>query len=555
MYMSDSELLNTLNGILDKWENESIEFKQATNGFDVDKLGKYFSALGNEANLKDKQYSWLIFGVEDKTHNITGTNFYNDGNFNELKKQIADNTTDNITFIEIYEIIKNGKRVIMFQIPAACGSPINWKGYPYGRSGESLVPLTPDKVERILNTANYDWSRQILEEASIDNLDTEAIKTAREQYKVKYVGNNLANEVDNLSDIDFLNKAKLTINGKITMACMLLLGDSNYDYLMNGYVPRMTWKLCDEYEIIDYQHFGIPFILNVEKLKQKIRNLRYRYMVNDNSLFPNEVDQYDGYILRELLNNCIVHQNYRIRGDIVVCEFRDKIIISNEGNFIPKSIDVVLKPGFSSPYYRNSFLAAAMVNLNMIDTAGSGIKRVYNIQKEKYFPMPDYDFSIINHVSVTLYGKIIDEKYSKILFEKTNLDIEKVMLLDRVQKKLKITKEQANYLRKDNLIEGRYPNIFICSDIALVTGQKKEYVYNRGLENDFYKEMILKYIRQYGEASRKEIISFLDDKLPASLSKKNKVNRVKYLLSMLKKENEIYNNAKSGSSSWKICKK
>ncbi len=552
MYKNDEELNKILDELLLNSENECVEFKSAKTGFDVDVLGKYFSALGNEANLRNKQYSWIVFGVDDKTHQLVNTNFYKDSNFNKLKKQIYDHTTDNIGFIEIYELLKDNKRVIMFQVPAASGTPINWKGFPYGRNGESLVPLASNKIEQIKATANYDWSRQVIDDATIDNLDKDAIEMARKQFKLKYKGKSIADEIDDLSDIDFLNKAKLTLNSKITMACMLLLGKNDDDYLMNGYTPRMTWKLYDEVNVIDYEHFGIPFIVNVEKLKSKIRNLRYRYMVNDNTLFPNEVDQYDNYILRELINNCVVHQDYKLHGNINVMEFKDKLIITNEGNFIPETIENVLKDGFSSPYYRNQFLANAMVNLNMIDTVGSGIKRVYDIQKRKFFPMPDYDLSKDNHVKVTLYGKIIDEKYSKILFEKTNLDIDKVMLLDRVQKKLEITKEQSDYLRKDNLIEGRYPSIYISSDIAKITGNKEEYVYNSGLENDFYKEIIMKYLNEYGSASRKEIIALLDDKLPKSLDNKNKINRVRYLLDILKKEEKIYNDAKSGGSCWKV---
>ena len=552
MHKNNEELNNILDELLSNPENECVEFKRASNNFDIDILGKYFSALGNEANLKNRQYSWIVFGVDDKTHELTNTQFYNDNNFNKVKRQICDNTTDGIGFIEIYAFIKDNKRVIMFQVPAASGTPINWKGFPYGRNGESLVPLAPNKVEQIKATANYDWSRQIIEEATIDNLDKEAIKLAREQFKVKYKDKSISDEIDNLSDIDFLNKAKLTIGNKITMASMLLLGKNDDDYLMNGYTPRMTWKLYDEFNVIDYEHFGIPFIINVEKLKSKIRNLRYRYMVNDNTLFPNEVDQYDNYILRELINNCIVHQDYKLHGNINVMEYKDKLIITNEGNFIPETIENVLKDGFSSPYYRNQFLANAMVNLNMIDTVGSGIRRVYDIQKKKLFPMPDYDLSDNNRVKVTLYGKIIDEKYSKILFEKTNLDIDEVMLLDRVQKGLEITKEQSDYLRKDNLIEGRYPNIYISSDIAKITGSKEEYVYNSGLENEFYMEMIMKYLNEYGSASRKEIIALLNDKLPKSLDNKNKISRVRYLLDVLKKEGKIYNDAKSGGSCWKI---
>lgn len=552
MYKNIDELNKILDELLLNTENECVEFKKAENNFDIDILGKYFSALGNEATLKNKQYSWIVFGIDDKTHKLTNTNFYSDNNFNKVKKQITDNTTDNIGFIEIYEFMRNGKRVIMFQVPAASGTPINWKGFPYGRNGESIAPLISNKIEQIKATANYDWSRQVIEGATIDNLDRDAIRVAREQFKSKYKGKSIANEVDNLSDIDFLNKVKLTLNSKITMACMLLLGKNEDDYLMNGYTPKMTWKLYDDFNVIDYEHFGIPFIVNVENLKSKIRNLRYRYMVNDNTLFPNEVDQYDNYILRELINNCIVHQDYKLRGNINVMEYKDKLIITNEGNFIPETIENVLKDGFSSPYYRNQFLANAMVNLNMIDTVGSGIRRVYDIQKKKFFPMPDYDLSNDNRVIVTLYGKIIDEKYSKILFEKTNLDIDKVMLLDKVQKGFEITKKQSDYLRKENLIEGRYPNIYISSDIAKITGEKKDYMYNSGLENEFYMKMIIKYLENYGSASRKEIFALLNDKLPKSLDNKNKISRVRYLLDTLKKNGKIYNDAKSGGSCWKI---
>ena len=554
LYKNNDELLDILDELLANEENECVEFKRAKNDFDIDLLGKYFSALGNEANLKNKQYSWIIFGVDDKTHDLIDTNFLYDNNFNKIKKQIADNTTDNITFIEIYSIYKDDKRVIMFQVPAASGVPINWKGFAYGRAGESLMPLASNKIEQIKATANYDWSRQIIYEATIDNIDKEAIKLAREQFKKKYEGKEIANEIDNISDIDFLNKVKLTLNGKITMACMLLLGKNEDDYLMNGYNPKMTWKLYDEINVIDYEHFGIPFIVNVEKLKSKIRNLRYRYMVNENTLFPNEVDQYDNYILRELINNCIVHQDYRLHGNINVMEYKDKLIITNEGNFIPETVENVLKDGFSSPYYKNQFLANAMVNLNMIDTVGSGIRRVYDIQKRKFFPMPDYDLSVDNRVKVTLYGKIIDEKYSKILFEKTNLDIEKVMLLDRVQKGYEITKEQSDYLRKDNLIEGRYPNIYISSDIAKITNKKDEYIDNKGLDNSYYKDYIITYIENFEKANRDDINKLIYPKLPVNMTEKNKNNRVRYLLTMLKKENRIENIGSDSKPIW-ILKK
>lgn len=549
---SEDELIDILRELLKNSENEYIEFKRAENNFDTDKLGKYFSAMANEATLQNKQFGWIIFGIDDKTHEVLGTNYCIDNNFNNIKKQISDNTTDNISFLDVYSIYYHENRVIMFQVPAAVGMPINWKGYPYGRTGESLVPLDTRKIEQIKATANYDWTRKIIENTTINDLDPEAIKIAREQYKIKHQGKEVAEEIDNLSDKDFLNKAKVTINDKITKTALLLLGKNEKDYLLDDYNPKITWKLYDENNVIDYEHFGIPFILNVENVRKKIRNLRYRYMIGENSLFPKEVDQYDNFTLRELINNCIVHQDYRVNGPINIMEFKDKLFFSNQGYFIPKSVENVLKDGFSSPYYRNPFLANAMVNLNMIDTVGSGIRRVFNNQKAKYFPMPDYDLSEYNSVKVTLYGKIIDENYTRILFEKTDLNIEKVVLLDRVQKGYSITKEQSNFLKSDNLIEGRYPRIYVSSNIAEIVGEKLKYMDNKGLANSFYRDYIIDYLTNFKKATRQEINQLIYPRLPLTYSDGEKNKKVQYLLTSLRQKNKIKNIGSDTKPIWTL---
>ncbi len=153
MYKSIAELNAILDELLLNFENECLEFKRAENNFDIDDLGKYFSALGNEANLKNKQYSWIVFGIDD--------------NFNKVKKQISDNTTDNISFIEVYAFVKNDKRVIMFQVPVASGTPINWKGFPYGRNGKAIVPLTLNKIEQIKITAK---EKDYIDNKGLDNV-------------------------------------------------------------------------------------------------------------------------------------------------------------------------------------------------------------------------------------------------------------------------------------------------------------------------------------------------------------------------------------------------
>jgi ATP-dependent DNA helicase RecG len=145
-------------------ENECLEFKEAKNTYDFDKLGKYFSALCNEANLGGKNEAWLIFGVKDEGHLIVGTNFRpNPVDLQHLKAEIANHTTNRITFIEIYELQTDRGRVILFQIPPAPnGLPVAWNGHYYGRDGEDLSPLNLEELDRIRRKATFhDWSADI----------------------------------------------------------------------------------------------------------------------------------------------------------------------------------------------------------------------------------------------------------------------------------------------------------------------------------------------------------------------------------------------------------
>ena len=538
------EIKNIFLSLIENNENEYVEYKEAKNNFDFNELGKYFSALSNGANLVNKQYAWLVFGVEDKTHKLVDTNYRRNGNLNGLKKDITQSTNDNMTFLDIYDFEINGKRVVMFKIPAAIGIPTTWKGIAYDRNDESLVPLNETKRNIILSTVNIDWTRQIVEGLTVSDLDKDAILKAREQFKKKNENKSIADEIDKMDDISFLNKAKVLLNGKVTRAAWLLLGKEDTNTYVENYIPTITWKLQEGTNIIDYEHFTIPFIITMEKASEKIRNLRYRYMPSQTTLFPNEVDKYDINILRELLNNAIAHQDYRKGGRVNILEFKDKVMIINEGSFIPKTVDtLIINEGYVPPYYRNPFLAQAMVNLNMIDTAGMGIRRSFEKLRERFFPMPDYDLSEENRVKVTIYGKILDEQYSKLLLENTDLTLTEVMLLDRVQKNIIITKEQSDLLRKNKLIEGRYPNIYVSKSISEIVDDKISYINNSGFDDKYYKDLVLKYIDDFGSITKADLDKLLMSKLPNSLDDVQKKRKIKYLVNehLQKKENIIKN--------------
>ncbi|WEV69375.1 ATP-binding protein [Bifidobacterium sp. ESL0775] len=71
--MPDEDDLQLLNELISEWENEIVEFKEASGNFSTDEIGRYFSALSNEANLRGAASAWLVFGVKDKMHQIVGT--------------------------------------------------------------------------------------------------------------------------------------------------------------------------------------------------------------------------------------------------------------------------------------------------------------------------------------------------------------------------------------------------------------------------------------------------------------------------------------------------
>lgn len=539
-----SQYYELLEELIERWEFEIVEFKEAKGQFDTNKIGQYFSAISNEANLKRQQFGWLIFGVSERKE-IVGTNFKKgDGNLDKFKYEISKNTNDNISFIDIVElkpIVNNStSRVLMFKIPAAVtGFPTSWKNHYYARSGDSLIPLQQYKIDEIRSQERLDWSKQIVKGATIDSLDKEAISLAKKKYKERMNEKYANKEIDSMTDEQFLTKMKLLHNGKVTNAAMILLGNSDYDYLISR-PPTIMWRLYGARgEDKDYEIFTIPFINVIDQIFLKIRNLTYRYMPNQMTLFPFETQQYDTWLLRELLNNCIAHTNFQLGGRIYVNEFEDKIIITNPGNFIPGSIESVLQVSYNPPFYRNQLLAETMVKLYMIDTATMGIRKVFRIQKEKYFPLPDYDLSVLNQVSVTVYGKILNNDYMHILYDYPDLDLETVFLLDRVQKGLSISNENIAHLRKLKLVEGRKSNLFLSASVSKSIEGEAQYIKNKGFDDQYYKDLIIEYLKKFNSAKKKDIRVLLWDKLPDILDDKQKERKIGNLLASLKKEKII----------------
>ncbi len=531
-------------------ENEVVEFKTAASGKHFNDIGKYFSALCNEANLKGQQSSWLVFGVNDQLQ-IKGTNFRPiRAKLDQLKQEISTKTTSRVTFVEIHEVDSPQGRVILFEIPAAPrGTPVAFDGHYYGRNGESLGPLSLEEIERIRAQSTVeDWSAVIVEDATLDDLAPDAILQARLNFISKFPDK--TEEAEAWDDVKFLNKAKLTIKGKLTRTALLLLGKEEAEHFLLPADAKIRWLLKDANgSDRDYELFGMPLLLAVDKVFGKIRNLKYRYMRGE-TLFPEEIDQYENISIREALNNCIAHQDYTLAGRINVVERDESLSFTNLGSFVPGDVQRVVIEDTPEEHYRNRFLASAMFNLKMVDTAGGGIRKMFLAQRKRYFPMPDYDLSN-NRVAVTLTGKVLDLNYARLLASDGNLTLRDILQLDRIQKRLPLEDGEAKSLRDRNLIEGRKPNYYVAKTLAQKTGQKAEYSKNSAFEKQYYLDLICKAIDEHGEMARGEIDKLLWDILPAWMDDDKRRNRIENLLRALRKQGEIENFRRGATSIWK----
>lgn len=554
--MNMEDYKDTYQRLIAHTENEVIEYKTAEKQYDTNKLGKYLSALSNEANLREIEYAWILLGVNNERQAV-GTQFLLEESKRQLlKHEIAANTTGGLTFREIIPIEVEGKRILMFKIPAAPRNIVTkWKGIAYGRSGESLEPLSQDKYDAIRYQRPVDdWSAHVVEDATIkEDLDELALAKARIMFKKVY-DKTPPEMVDAWTTEEFLRHSGMLNNGKLTRGALLLLGKTSSAYKLAPAVPQITWTLINEDgRKIDYMHFTIPFILTVDEVLAKIRNLTMREMPGG-TLFPEKLMQYDDFIIREVLHNAIAHQDYTLCQRINFIEAPDFLYYSNAGTFYPGTLENALDTLKQQKFYRNECLCKGMVSFNMIDTVSSGIQTIFYKQKERHFPMPDYEINEnVPEVNVKIYGRLIDEKYVELLKRDSSLSLKECIWLDAIQKGKPVTDEALRILKRKRLIEGHKPNYIISQSVAQKTHQLPEYTKQKGLDRSKLINMLQQIIENAEESGilLNDIYEYMKDTLPSTKSVEAKKRTLRYLLQHLKERGVIYHDGLK----WKATKR
>lgn len=535
-----------------KKENRYLEFK--SNYQEAQKLGRYISALSNGACLDRQDYAYLYFGVDDTTLNVKGTTFdaskiKAQGN-QSLEIYLRQYIAPKVNFTIDEFMYEGTTRVVVFKIPAAVSEPTTFMNKPYVRVDSHVTELTPYKEwMREIYTSKVDWTAKIIEDATIEDLDGEAIRLARDGYKLRFP--DFIHEMESWSDAVFLDKANLTQDGNITRAAMLLVGKKEKAYKLN-HIAQLVWKCFQDGETFG-DIFTIPFIRSTSELLSRIRNYRFKiYPLT--SLIPAEVWKYDTRSILEGLHNCIAHQEYVQNERIVVTEEKEKLTFENAGGFFEGDYEEYVLGTKTPKRYRNPFLMKAMVNVKMIDSQGYGIHNLFVRQKERYLPMPDYDGTSESHVVMHLPGTVIDENYSLMLMSNQDITLTDAVLLDHLQKGKTINDNAIDMLRKRHLVEGRRPHVFIAKALAQSTDKKVEYSKHKGLETKSCEAMLLNALRDHGRLTKSEIVKLLWNVLPDQLSDTQKINRIEYILRKLKKNGDIMNKSQGNTSEWSLVK-
>lgn len=350
-------------------------------------------------------------------------------------------------------------------------------------------------------------------------------------------------------DRTFLNKAMVLRQGEVTNAAIVLLGKPESATLLSPAVARVSWMLRDgDGHDLDFAHIEPPFLRASDQLLEHIRNLTIRELPHG-TLFPVVMPQYDTWVVREALHNAIAHQDYQLGGRIVVVESPDQLLFKNMGYFLASDVEAIIRQNAPQSVYRNRLLAQAMVRLDLIETQGGGIRRMFRTQQERSLPLPDYSLEVPEEVTMVLHGRVLNVQYTRLLMARTDLSLEQVLLLDKVQKGREIGYNEYRSLKRRGLVLGRYPDVVVTNSVGL-PARRRGRGPGPGRDTQYYLETLLELVRVRQPVTPAEAEEALLPELPDWLTPAQKHRKVRNLMQQLRRDGEVENRGSRRNPLW-----
>jgi ATP-dependent DNA helicase RecG len=497
---------------LDRWmqgrEDEHCEFKKAENQVDSDELTDYCLALANEGGGN------YILGVTNKMpRKVVGSRACQDlgGTKHQLLQRIH-------LRVEAAEIDYDGKRVVVFRVPPRpVGTPLQYKGRYLMRCGESLTPMTPERLQVIFAEAQPDFSALTRPGATTDDLAPAAI----DRFRTLWHRKSRSLDISRLPVSRVLADAELIdAQGGVTHAALILLGKPK---ALSRHLAQaeIVFEYRNSQSSIPYQQrreFRQGYLLFDDELWNTI-NLRNEVQPVREGMFIGQVKAFNEEVVREALLNAVCHRDYHLGEAVFVRQSPSKLEIESPGGL----------PGGITPetiiqrqYRRNRLLAEALQKCGLIERSSQGVDKMFRLMILESKLRPDYSGSDANRVVLRLFSEVQDPEFLSFLAKATkrpkgDFDLTDLLLLDDVrQGKVQTATEDVRRLVAEGLIErighGRGTRYILAKKFYTTAGLKAAYTREKGLDRETNKALILTHLDNHeGRGTIQELEAVLKD--------------------------------------------
>jgi ATP-dependent DNA helicase RecG len=502
------------------------------------RIGESLSAVGNGAALARQPYGYVLVGADPESREVVGvpeedraTRAPDAGLLTWLQSTLS------ATFVARHEVEHPDGRVVLFEVACASGRPLRFLGRGYVLASGRVAPLERfEELEAALWAPVADWSAELVDGASLADLDPVAIEMARAAYLAPLPA--LERESRGWDDAEFLARVHLTRGGDVTRAALLLLGRAASAGMLAPAVPQITWTVGEaDGVVVEHAHHEPPFLTAVDEVLGRIRN---RTLPSSPGLEA-DTRQYEPATLREVVLNAVAHQDYALRGWLHVSEMADRVVVTNPARLTATSLERALEQGVAGLAVQNPFLARAMARLGLIDLAGGGLRRSLRRQWAHGLPLPDVESVGHERVRVTLHGRVVDPAFAPLARSHPSLDLALVRALDLVQKGERVSLEQRRALRERGLVEGKEPLTVLSGSFARAAGLPSAATGASATGNQVLREVVLSLVRARGSVSRTDVDAALVPRLPRSLSDRQRRTKVDNVVKSLARSGAIAN--------------
>lgn len=368
-------------------ETPWLEFKR--NNADPHEIGEYVAALSNSAALEGKSSAFMIWGVDDQSHQVVGTTFdpskEKKGN-EELESWLVRMLSPRLHF-KFHKIDHDGKPVVMLEVPRAYGKPTSFSGKEMVRVGSNKKPLkdyselerslwrifdkTPFEELPAVSDLTADDALSLLDYAAYFDLLDLPLPTDRDGILERL-------KEDNMLDRDEAGKWEVTNLGAILFAREL----QSFKGLARKAVRLIVYKGKGRLHTVREQEGRKGYASGFEGLIEYLSALLPRNEVIGKAL-REDVPMYPALAVRELIANALIHQDFSIGGAGPMVEiFDDRLEITNPGEPLVE-IDRFLD---SPPRSRNEALASFMRRVGICEERGSGVDKV--VFETEFYQLP-----------------------------------------------------------------------------------------------------------------------------------------------------------------------